>query len=497
MSATRLLDALAAQGERLVLSDACQQLSAAEVLRKVQALTANFANAQVIAVLADNSAQWVLADLATLAMGAVHLPLPTFFSPEQMVNALTQTQADAVYTDQPERITALNLGFVCEWTQDSHSFLRRPVAPHTLPQNCSKVSFTSGSTGAPKGVCLSASGLMATAQAVQSSLAPLDIQRHLVVLPLSLLLENTAGIYAALLNGSPLHVPPLASLGWRGMAGFDPAALQHMAFNVQPSSMILVPELLKAWLLFLQVTQQRAPQSLRFVAVGGAHVDAAFIRQARQAGIPAYEGYGLTECGSVVSLNLPGDESTGVGRVLPHVHLRLNQGEVLLQTSAFLGYTGQTPSPETTRPAAATHEFATGDLGTLDAQGHLHLMGRSKNLLITSFGRNISPEWVESVLLAQPALLQAVVLGDARPWLVAVLAPMPGMTESHITAAMAHANRQLPDYAQVKHWLIAPPMTLANGLATGNGRPKRSAIAEQFASRLETLYNPPADHPTP
>jgi long-subunit acyl-CoA synthetase (AMP-forming) len=247
--------------------------------------------------------------------------------------------------------------------------------------------------------------------------------------------------------------------------------------------MILVPELLKVWTLYLLATKQRAPGSLRFVAVGGAHVDPALIMQARQAGIPAYEGYGLTECGSVVSLNRPGDEGTGVGRVLPHVHLRLDHGEVHLQTSAFLGYTA---SPAL--PAPAEHEFATGDLGELDAHGHLHLMGRSKNLLISSFGRNISPEWVESVLLAQSAILQAVVLGDARPWLAAVIVPMPGVTQAQVDAAITHANAQLPDYARIQRRLISAPMTLANGLATGNGRPMRSAIARHFAQAIDSLY---------
>lgn len=486
MSAALLLNALAAHPDRPSLSDTSQQLTAAEIVRAVHHLSGRFDTCHVLAVLADNSVDWVLADLAAFSMGAVHLPLPTFFSPAQMAHALTQTKADAVYTDQPERISALNLGFSCQWTQGRHSLMRRQVNRPQLPAGCTKISFTSGSTGSPKGVCLSGKGLLATAQALQGTLSPIGLSQHLAVLPLSLLLENTAGIYAALLNGTHIQLPPLAQLGWRGMAGFDPAALQHSAVASQPSSMILVPELLKAWLLYLETTRQRAPQSLRFVAVGGAHVDATLISRARQAGIPAYEGYGLTECGSVVSLNLPGDEGSGVGRVLPHVQLRLSQGEVHLHTSAFLGYTSQTSAP-----AAKTQEFATGDLGALDDQGHLHLVGRRTNMLITTFGRNISPEWVESVVLAQAAIMQVVVLGDAQPWLSAILVPMPGVTEPQIKAAMAQANHQLPDYAQVKRWLISAPMTLNNGLATGNGRPRRDAIAKQFASSIEALYATP------
>lgn len=485
MKAARLWAALAARASQPALSDQRQTLSGHEVLAAVGNMTQRLARCQVLGVLADNGIDWVLSDLAALMLGVVHLPLPTFFTAAQITHALTQSGADAVLTDQPERITALGLGFECRTTCGTLSLMCRLLeGTVALPAGCAKISFTSGSTGSPKGVCLSATGLMATAKALQSTLSPLGLTQHLAVLPLSLLLENSAGIYAALLHGAHVHLPDLASLGWRGMAGFDPSALQQQAMATQPHSLILVPELLKGWLLFLQATGQRAPHSLRFVAVGGAHVDPALIAQARQVGIPAYEGYGLTECGSVVSLNLPGDEGNGVGRILPHVQLRLAHGEVHLQTAAFLGYTG-TPA----LPSQRQQEVATGDLGCVDAQGHLHLMGRRKNMLITSFGRNISPEWVESVLLAQAALQQAVVLGDARPWLLALVVPMPGTTPAQIDAAMARANAQLPDYARIERWHSCPPMTLANGLATGNGRPLRTAIAQHFAPAIAALYN--------
>ncbi len=133
-------------------------------------------------------------------------------------------------------------------------------------------------------------------------------------------------------------------------------------------------------------------------------------------------------------------------------------------------------------------EYATGDLGHIDDAGHIRLAGRSKNLLITSFGRNISPEWVEASLLAQPAILQAVVCGEARPWLAAIIVPMPGASGDAVAAAIAAANASLPDYARICGWLASPPFTLENGLATGNGRPKRDAILARHAAEVATLY---------
>jgi long-subunit acyl-CoA synthetase (AMP-forming) len=484
MNAATMMDVLAARPANPTLSDPAQNLSAAQVIKSIHGMAWKLAGCRVLAVLADNSIDWVIADLAALHVGAVHLPIPTFFNAAQMVNAMTQAGVDAALTDQPERIFALGLGFTSVGTHGSLHFLRRLTSATNLPAGTAKISFTSGSTGNPKGVCLSMAGLMATAHSIKTALANLHLAKHLTVLPLTLLLENSAGIYAALLSGAQVHLPSLPMLGWQGMAGFNPAMLQKTTQNTAPQSMILVPELLKVWTLYLNATGQRAPSSLLFVAVGGAHVDPGLLSRARKVGIPAHEGYGLTECGSVVSLNRPGDEGTGVGRILPHVQLRLKSGEVHLKTSAFLGYTGDTASS-----VSAGQGFATGDLGCLDTQGHLHLMGRSKNLLITTFGRNISPEWVESVLLAQNTIAQAVVMGDAHPWLAAIVAPMPGASPEQVATAVAQANAGLPDYAQIKQWITSVPFTLANGLATGNGRPMRAAIARNFAAQFEALYN--------
>jgi long-chain acyl-CoA synthetase len=157
--------------------------------------------------------------------------------------------------------------------------------------------------------------------------------------------------------------------------------------------------------------------------------------------------------------------------------VRIADGEMLVGTRAFLGYVGDAQAAAGRRSSAPVPEFATGDLGRLDADGHLHLSGRRKNLLITSFGRNIAPEWVESLLLAEPAIAQAVVFGDGRPWLSAVLVASPGVDAASLEAAVQRVNDALPDYARIAAGLPRP-LQRANGLATGNGRPIRSAILQ-------------------
>ena len=480
MSTNSLFDALAARTDDTVVFRGATSVWTAKAVRdEVERISARLAGTRVVAILADNSPEWALTDLAALHAGVVLLPLPGFFTPAQLRHALDQSGADLVVTDQPERIATLSIGFEPADTVGALHCLRRNVTPVELPPGTAKISYTSGSTGTPKGVCLTADGLVDTARAVKARLADLTIERHLAVLPLALLLENSAGIYAPLLRGAEIHLPPLASLGWQGMSGFAPNVLQAAVAEHRPNSLILVPELLKAWLLFLAKTGLQAPGGLSFVAVGGSRVEHAMLVQARRLGIPAYQGYGLTECGSVVSLNRPDDDGDDVGRPLPHVRVVIRKDEVHVTTRAFAGYLGA---------PATDSAFPTGDLGHFDEAGHLRLSGRRKNLLITSFGRNISPEWVEAALVAQPEIAQIVVAGDARNVLAAIVVPFPGVTHEQVSAAIARANEQLPDYARVGHWLEAAPFSLQNGLATGNGRPIRAAILDHYAAQIAALY---------
>ncbi len=455
--------------------------NAGEIVAELLNLRERLAASRVVGVLADNSPAWIIADLACQDSGRVHLPLPAFFHPEQLRNALEQAGADTVLTDQPERIGALDLGFAITGRWQGLTWMRRIVEAVELPPGTTKISFTSGSTGAPKGVCLSRDGLLDTARAVQERLADLPLERHLAVLPLALLLENVAGVYAPLLRGMPVHLPSLAELGWAGMQGFDPAALDRKVKETGVGSVILVPELLKAWATYLGFTRSQPSAALQFVAVGGARVAPELLAGSRALGIPAYQGYGLTEGGSVLAINRPGDDADGVGRPLAHARLSIDNGELTVRTRAFLGYTGQA--------ATSDDAFPTGDLASIDGNGHLHLQGRRKNLLITSFGRNVSPEWVEAALLAQPQIIQAVVTGDGQPALSAIVVPLPGIPDGALGEAIARANAGLPDYARIAHFIASPAFTPGNGLATGNGRPRRQAIIDHHRAALAALHS--------
>jgi long-subunit acyl-CoA synthetase (AMP-forming) len=442
---------------------------------------------QAVALHLDNGPDWIVVDLACQAAGIPLIPLPGFFSDAQLRHVLESMPVEAVFTDRADGLATLCAGRLRKGPDlavGSGQLLRLEAArrPLALPPGTGKVTFTSGSTGRPKGVCLSNAQLLRQAGALVAA-AGLERPRHLCLLPLSTLLENVAGVYAPLLAGGELIVHPLAEIGFTGSSTLNPQRLLNLLSRRRPESLILTPQLLQV-LVGAARGGWSAPDTLRFVAVGGARVPTGLMDQAHALGIPAYEGYGLSECVSVVSLNTPGAARPGTcGRPLPHLQVVSEGGEIVVSGNAMLGYAGEPRGWGQDR-------IPTGDLGYLDEQGFLHVQGRSKNLLISSFGRNISPEWVESELSAEGLFSDLVVFGDAQPYCVALLSPRdPTLGDDDLQRAVERRNARLPDYARVLNWYRLPqPLAAAGDLLTDNGRPKRAAIEARYAEAIKTLY---------
>lgn len=452
--------------DRIALRGQDSELSYQQMWQAIQALAEQLQHLGIkrAGLCGDNAIAWVLADLACLMAGVVCVPVPMFFSNRQIAHLTGRAGLECLlFSGQTEQAEHIGQGV---WLRH----LPVSAAPAWMPEETAKITFTSGSTGTPKGVCLSAGQMAATAQALQERLDGVELQQHLCILPLATLLENIAGVYLPLLMGATVTVAPLQTLGMTGSSGLDMSQLVAGINRHQPHSIILVPELAMA-LLRAAEQDMLTTEALRFLAVGGGRVSPDLLARARGAGLPLYEGYGLSECGSVVALNVPGAEGEGtVGQPLSHVQVRVDdQRRILVRGNTFLGYLGDEPQ--------ADGWLDTGDLGVISPDGYLTVNGRAKNLLITSFGRNISPEWLESELIQALGAAQAVVFGDGEPQPCALLVIRDGRAPDHLRADLAELNARLPDYARLEAvYIRRQPLTQAEGHITANGRPVRHQI---------------------
>ncbi|MFK8260490.1 AMP-binding protein [Erwinia sp. AnSW2-5] len=336
-----------------------------------------------------------------------------------------------------------------------------------LPSGTAKITYTSGTTGEPKGVCLSQAGLSWSAETLARQMHSLQLKRHLVTLPLCTLLENLCGIYIPLCLGVETVILPPIMIGFEGSSQFNPVRFSEALAAWQPHSLVLVPELIRV-LYQVHQHQPASTSSLRFVAAGGGKISPVLLALAQQQGLPVYEGYGLSECGSVVTLNLPGEEKTGsVGKPLPGIRLVLDsEGQLEVQSPAnALGYLNG---------ALPDGDVQTGDIARLDDEGFLHITGRRKNVQITAFGRNFSPEWIEAEAMICPAVRRLVIFGEGMASNVALVDAMPGM-EQAAREQLNSLSQRLPDYARLHHLFFTAVISSPEAL-TPNGRPRRDAI---------------------
>lgn len=417
-----------------------------------------------------NGFDWAALDIALLESDRVAVPVPSFFSTAQRSHTLKASGAE-VMISLLESASKAEAGKMVNFNR--FNIERRPDAEDVkLPAGTALVTFTSGSTGQPKGVCLSAQTLLQTANSLHQSLKDQAIQQHLCVLPLTLLLENTAGLFANLLNGSTIYVPDLADIGVQGSSQVDVGQFVKGIETFGPDSIIVVPALLLAITASAEFGLVSF-KHFKLVAVGGGRVTPELLHRAAQQNIPVYEGYGLTECGSVITLNTPMAQKVGsVGRLLPHVEASVENEELIVTRPRMLGVIGDLDT---------CTKVATGDRVAIDADGYLTVYGRLKNTFITAYGRNVSPEWVESELQTELCISHAAVFGEAAETNTALLLPRGEPTDAELDAAVSAANQRLPDYAQIGTWhrVTAADMHHYNGL-TSNGRVRRQAWQELF-----------------
>ncbi|MBI5232829.1 MAG: AMP-binding protein, partial [Deltaproteobacteria bacterium] len=462
-----------------------------------------------VGLLAGNSPLWGIYDIALTLKGAVVVPIPGFFSSSQIGHIINDANLDALVAEKTilDAIGSAQFNPLKIIEAEAHLPSGRlehadDIAVDARPRRIAKIIYTSGTTGQPKGVVIRLSNIEAVVDSLIERCGIVQNDIHLSLLPLSTLLEAIAGLYVPLTRGASVLYPDAGSI--KDIV-LKPSMITDIVRSKKPTTLNLVPVLLESLVNSIK-TLPSGLGSLRFVACGGAPVSAALLKEAWRTGIPVYQGYGLSEGTSVVTLSAMDSNRIGsVGKALDHARLSITKDNeiVVSGSSVMAGYAG----------AAALKEdvWHTGDLGYMDDDGYLYITGRKDSVFSTAEGRSISPEWVEKELLTSRAVRQAFVFGEARPYIGALVVPsnewLKGITQraglageprTHVKSPLVRSEMQkelnivvkgLPNYAAVRAVaLVGEPFSIEKGLVTENGRLKRKRIAEAYGQLISSAY---------
>lgn len=422
---------------------------------------------------------WMVAYLATLLVGAVVVPLDVNTKEDFLVRIASITEAKALITTPKQYqevkeppLPLIDIEHLPEGAFDVGCL------PQVWENDLAELVFTSGTTGQPKGVMLSHNNIASNAVA---ALKVVDIHpgdRALSILPLSHMFETTIEV-AMICNGaSVVYARSLV-----------PDTLLRLLSSQQVTCMVLVPQALQlfingierevrrqkkerafellqrvathlpfAWrrLLFGSV-HKRFGGHFRFFVSGGAYLPPRLGERWENMGFRVMQGYGATECSPVISVTPYREHVTeSVGRSLPGVQVRIAEdGEILVHgPNVALGYW---KNAEATQVAFKDGWYQTGDLGYEDEHGFLYIKGRKKNLIVLPNGLNVYPEDVENILLVQPAVKDAVVIGLAENGHEATVHAVLLMEDpAQAKAAIQQANKQLASHQQVRGFTVWP-----------------------------------------
>lgn len=479
---------------RLAIRQDKEVINYADLINKTIELSEHIQSKNIkrIALLEDNSINWILLDLACQISGTTLVPLPKFFTNEHLKKIIQLTNIEYLVTRNTSYIESLieedvqldQTFNILKWFKNNHVSKNSKIKDKS-PENTQKITFTSGSTNEPKGVCLNEEAQYIVAKSVFSVTKNIESKKHLCVMPFTTLLENIAGIYVPLMRGNLIIIEKPSSLGFKDVFLNDLDLFLERISSLEPSSMIVPPEILR---LMVSAAKGgwRPPLSLTFLTVGGSKVSGSLIREARSYNINAFEGYGLSESASVVSLNLPDDNKIGLqGKLLPHVQIKISNGELYIKNIGFLGYLDDYLKKQET----AEEWINSGDLATFDKTKNLKIIGRKKNLIISSYGRNISPEWVETELSNSEYIKNAVLIGNHKPFCVALIIP----EKSHINTSLKlkdeidRVNQHLPGFAQIKKWKILDN-DFPRNLFRNHFIPNRKEISRFYSKEINALY---------
>jgi len=501
-----------------------EQLAAALVAQGVQP-------GDRVGLLAENRYEWLISDLGILLAGAVtvspHAPLTARQVHYQFEHA------DVVWAFVSDAVQAAKLASIraeLPLLRGVVSFEPLPDLPswhgfaeqgrRTLPavqaellrrretlksDDLAAVIYTSGTTGNPKGVMLTHGNLLS------NTLAGLQRKPHepgdliLSWLPYTHIYARTVDHYGALVAGVPLAL------------AVSPETLVENLAETQPTHMACVPRFYEKILAAVApLPLEESGKRLRaifgprrkWLSSGGAALPVGVAQAFAERGVPIYQGYGLTETSPVISFNTPEANRIGsVGQAVPGVEIRIAEdGEILTRGPHVMK--GYWKDPQATGAVFRDGWFCTGDLGYLDQDGFLFITGRKKEMMALSNGKKIAPSNLEGLLVQSPFIDQALIVGEGRNYLSALIVPAWPVVQQHLQlceppAALvehpavqalirAECDKALRDFSPMeqvrKFALLATPFSVESEEMTVSLKLRRQVILQRHAPLVEQLY---------
>ncbi|MFE1555113.1 AMP-binding protein [Streptomyces sp. NPDC058734] len=444
-----------------------------------------------IGVLAANSLEWVLLDLAALRLGAQTAGLePGKFTPStELVDGYG---LHLLFTDQdtggvPDTIPMAGLWELAGPGDGPDT----PLPPVTwAAEDVTTIKFTSGSTGIPKGLGATAGSIDSSLRAVQEIFGHAPGDNLFVFLPLSLL-QQRYWVYSALLHGHDVTLTTYE-------AAF--ATLRR----VRPTVVMGVPAFYESARRQIGARLRRTPgrspaeaartlfgDRIRYLWTGSAPASPAVLRFFNDtAGLPLYEGYGLNET-CIVTKNHPGAHREGsVGRAVRGKEVLIGEDGVISVRSTYpvnnhYAYARPGDSEKVFSPDGTVR---TGDLGHLDEDGFLYVHGRADDVIVLDNGKKVIVRPIEELMRADPAIAECVLFSPTQTDLVAVVSPA-GLPADHraIAARLAAVNAATTPDERISRVVVAdPPFSIEGGLLTSQYKPKRPDIRAAYHSPLHT-----------
>jgi long-chain acyl-CoA synthetase len=497
-----------------------------------------------VGLVAENRVEWLVADMAILAAGAVNVPPHAPLTARQIhyqladagvswLLASDRTQLEKVRQirgelPQVRGVVAFDAGAAGADAEPWDTFLQR--GRQALPRlaaelrrreealgadDLATIMYTSGTTGNPKGVMLTHGNLLSNTLASVEATAHKPDDVRLTWLPFSHIYARTVDHYAGIASGIRLMLAESVDTLVQNLDEVKPTHLSSVPrFYEKVLTAVASPDPAETSRRLRKIFGPRVD----WLSSGGAPLPPAIAQTFHDAGLLLLQGYGLTETSPVISFNRKERYKLDtVGPPLPGVEVRIApDGEILTRGSHVMK--GYWNDPRTTAETIRDGWLHTGDLGELDADGFLKITGRKKELMVLSNGKKVVPSYLEGLLLAVPCIDQAVVFGEGRNFLTALIVPAWDNVAKELKAngaalaadeearaaqpAVQELLRQRIDAAlvdvsraeQVKKFIVLPrPFSVAADEMTVSLKLRRGVILKKYAAQLDALYRDSQD----